>query len=277
MFIKRLLIITVVLSLYGCQSARTAMAIASTQTPFPTVSLSTPTEVKSSQEWILWSAGAHASPNELADGQQISCTVCHEPDGAGVSARPVWWNQESAQYETVANNTALCGQCHSETETSNHQNGVNNPIHSGLECTDCHNPHSTAASCSDSNCHQSIKQERAIPPSTPTGGQHPNSAAFCGGSGCHPSATQVALSSHSIHGSTHLMVSCAACHDASGLKFGPFGETGIWVTFRTREIDGIVTAIPFESHNLQISVKCTRCHFKGNPWGLPEVNGDEFK
>lgn len=269
-------IIILVLSLCSCQNINTEMAVTNTQTPFATTSFSPPAEVTPSEEWTLWSTSKHADTNETEDGQVINCKSCHEENGAEAWSKPVWLNQESGQYEAVENNSALCGQCHQEAESSNHQN--ENSIHIDFECTDCHNPHSTAASCSNTNCHQSIKQERVLPPSTPTGGQHPKSGtSFCGGASCHPAATQVASFNHSIHGSIHAAVSCAACHDASELQVAPSEQTGTWVTFKATEIDGVITSTPYESHNLQAEVSCIRCHFEGNSWGLSIVAGDEFK
>lgn len=62
------------------------------------------------------------------------------------------------------------------------------------------------------------------------------------------------------HDEEHDIVMCVACHDASGLDAGPVEGEDIWLTFRTDD--------PYISHNLQLDVDCTRCHFTGNPWDL---------
>jgi hypothetical protein len=149
--------------------------------------------------------------------------------------------------------------------------------HVNLECVACHEPHGVKASCSNSGCHAAIRPESSLPPATPTGGQHPNNTAFCGGANCHPAATQAAASDDSIHGAVHASVSCIACHDASGMPVGPSPELGAWVTFSAGEPDGIKEARPSMSHNVQAQVDCNRCHFDGNTWGLPRVTGNEFR
>lgn len=212
-----------------------------------------------------------------ADWQSITCDNCHESNGAGVSSSIAWWDQETGQYAQIENSSDLCNQCHRDTDVLNHQIDIKDSTHAGFGCVDCHDAHSTTASCSNTGCHENIRPDTVIPPSTPTGGQHPNTgAAFCGGPNCHPAATQAALSNPTIHGSIHAPVSCTACHDDSGMQVGPSEELGYWVTFRTMEIDGVVTTMPYVSHDIQVDVNCSRCHFEGNSWGLPLVTGDEF-
>jgi len=271
--IRKLLLIgffTVVIN--GCTGTgtKTLRPVYETLTPTPppiapTATLTSRLEMQQLDVREDWRNSAHARVENI-----VNCDACHQLQN-GIAAKDIsWWNQITSQYESVADSNDLCVKCHTDPETAEKP-------HAGQACTDCHNPHSTAASCSNSTCHESIKRERVHPPSTPTGGQHPNAAAFCGGSGCHPAATQAALSNHSIHGSTHVRVSCTACHDASGLKVGLSEETGMWVTFQIMTIAGAETTKPYESHNLQIEVNCARCHFEGNSWGLPLVTGEEFR
>ncbi|MCJ7434981.1 MAG: hypothetical protein MUO77_15980 [Anaerolineales bacterium] len=213
-----------------------------------------------------------------AEWQNITCDTCHETTGVDVSSSIAWWDQETGQYDQIANSTDLCNQCHRDTEVLRHQIDLKDSAHAGFECVDCHDAHSTAASCSNAGCHENIRPKSVLPPATPMGGQHPNTgSAFCGGPSCHPVATQAALSNHTIHGSVHGIVSCTACHDAGGMQVGPSEELGAWVTFRTMEIDGVINTTPYDSHHIQVEVDCTRCHFESSSWGLPMVTGNEFE
>jgi len=65
------------------------------------------------------------------------------------------------------------------------------------------------------------------------------------------------------HDEEHAIVECVACHDASGLDAGPIGGENTWLTFRTDD--------PYISHNLQLEVDCTRCHYAENSWGLSVI------
>jgi hypothetical protein len=210
------------------------------------------------------------------DWQNIGCAVCHVSDGGQTSAAIAWWDQASGRYMPVADSTDLCNQCHRDTQVLRHRFDPTGSAHAGFGCVDCHDPHSTAASCSDAGCHAGIWLAGDLLPATPPGGHPDMGSAFCGGPSCHAVATQVALSTSSIHGSLHAAVDCAACHDAGGLEVGPLDTDGRWVTFRTTEIDEVRLTLPYESHDLQVEVDCGRCHFKGNPWGLQMVSGREF-
>jgi hypothetical protein len=262
------------LSLSACQNADpprkvTATGTPSFQTATATLEISIPGTATPAMEWVLLNQSPHAG--------SFDCNVCHESSGTTISSPIAWWNQESGQYEPVADSNALCGQCHHDIETLRQRVGTKDAVHTGFECTSCHNPHSTVALCSQSGCHETVRPESVIPPATPSGGLHPNvGASFCGGPNCHPAATQAALSSNSIHGATHSSVSCSACHDASGMQVGPSKELGTWVPLRTTEVGGVAIARPYESHDIQTKVDCSRCHFEGNEWGLPSVTGNEF-
>ncbi len=306
MQIKRFLIIVVVGLLCGCQSQNFLTEVQIVETGTPTFLPATPTASKVPEEWMLWNTSAHshtynangssntycaechsplnwnpaiekntASTVSIATWQDIGCQVCHATKGEVVSSSIAWWDQSTSQYEPVSSSTELCEQCHRDTGEFHYQINLVS-VHSSFQCINCHDPHSTTASCSNSGCHQNIRPESSIPPATPSGGVHPNNAAFCGGANCHPAATQAALSNYSIHGATHASVSCVACHDASGMDVGPSKELGIWITFQTAEVDGVKTQTPYRSHDIQTKVDCNRCHFAGNPWNLSSVTGNEF-
>jgi hypothetical protein len=151
-------------------------------------------------------------------------------------------------------------------------------VHNNLNCVDCHDPHNTVASCTNSICHANILQNNPGPPSTPVGG-HPNvGSPFCGGpTSCHPAATAAASKPQSIHGWQHNTVTCAACHDADHLAVEPVAGGGPWVTWQKSILSGNSITKPYFSHSIQVNVDCFRCHFNNNPWNLPMVTGNEFK
>ncbi len=305
--IKQFLIIVIAVFLYGCQSQSLPTEIMSVETETPTPPLVVPTASQVPEEWVLWSKGPHANTYDggsssntycaqchsplnwnpdatsdtasvvsMGEWQNISCDICHASSGGQVSASIAWWDQVAVQNEPLASGAQLCEKCHQNPDEAHSQVKLGGSVHVGFTCVNCHDPHSTAASCSNSGCHAEIRPESSIPPGTPTGGQHPNNGSFCGGANCHPAATQAALSNSSIHGAVHASVSCIACHDSSGLEVTPSEDLGAWTTLHTVERDGVQTRIPYQSHEIQAGVDCTRCHFDGNQWGLPPVTGNEF-
>jgi hypothetical protein len=309
--IKRYLFIVLVTILYGCQNqnvtiAPTEVKQLATETPTPPYVVATSSKVP--EKWTLWSESAHASTGGTAsvantycaechsplnwnpqatrdtavpvlagEWMNIPCEVCHEASGTGsLLASISWWDPTTDQNQPVADSTELCEKCHRDTVDFHYKVNLDDSVHSGFGCMTCHEPHSTAASCTNSGCHDQIRPESSLPPGTPTGGVHPNNTAFCGGANCHPAATQAALSNTSIHSAMHASVSCIACHDSSGLDVAPFFDLGTWMPFQILEKDGVPTKVPVRSHAIHRTVDCTRCHFEGNGWGLPLVTGAEF-
>jgi hypothetical protein len=172
---------------------------------------------------------------------------------------------------------SACEDCHEDegsVAAADYHTGE--AVHQGFECVRCHDPASTAASCTNSACHTGILVSGEGPPATPSGGHTTASGPFCGGQGCHPQATAAAARPQSIHNSRHAQVSCAACHDAGSAQAGPGPDGGPWVSWRTIDQDGTAQSEPYFSHQIQAEVDCRRCHFNDNPWDLPQVNRDEF-
>ena len=227
----------------------------------PTMELSSQAEVQQSDARENWTNSDHAQA-----GNTVDCYVCHQIQNGLATKDIAWRNQETGQYESLADSNGLCTKCHPDADTAE-------KAHSDKACVDCHNPHSLTASCL--NCHKQIKQAAVIAPSTPTDG-HPNDTPFCEGSGCHSIATQAAQSPMSIHGSSHANVACEDCHDADGLQVGPTQDGSVWLLWREVEISGKKTLMPYQSHNLQFEVDCDRCHFEGNPWNLRAVSNNEL-
>lgn len=286
---KRWIISTFVIILCACQDNPLTVHITVT----PSVSLHppevTPTPVPDSDTGKqfrdvqnAWENSPHANnlqhnpllPQET--NEKIRCDQCHESKSGVISATIAWWNPETQAYESVPDSNTLCQKCHADISASTHQGDSNSLAHQGFECIDCHEPHSTAASCSNSTCHANILQIDDQPPATPIGGHPDEGNPFCGGPSCHPAATQAASKPHSIHGFAHAGVTCVACHDASGLQVGRHQIGGLWVTWRMISEGGSSLTEPYSSHSIQIKIDCKRCHYSNNPWNLPTITGNEF-
>jgi hypothetical protein len=168
----------------------------------------------------------------------IDCEICHQVSNGVADPEVTWLDTSTGTYEQVASNSTICEKCHTDTDTLRHHRTLGTSSHKDFGCSDCHDAHSTTASCSAANCHpDALTQENPIPG----------------------------------HDSNHLSVTCVACHDTSGLEVGP-QEDGIWVTWRTTELLGRENTEPYQSHDLVLAVACVRCHFAGNPWQLnPDV------
>jgi hypothetical protein len=210
----------------------------------------------------------------------VPCSACHKEDGGTVTGSKIaWWNATAQQYESVADVNTLCQKCHDQLRPSNGLSTPKSDIHGGFECTACHDPHTTAASCSNSTCHTNIRQTSDMPPSTPMGG-HPfigGGGPFCGGTSCHPAATAAASQPRSVHGAAHRNVTCEACHAAGDVTARPGKDGGPWIPLQTTPQPGKPTAVPYFSHAVKVEVDCQRCHLANNPWSLPAVTGNEFQ
>jgi hypothetical protein len=280
--------IIVFILLAACQPATVPVVPTSTFSgtlpPLYSPTISTDSEVKYQllNIQLAWEKSPHAvqSQNDplKTDGawQITRCDNCHESKGGIIGATIAWWDPETQAYESVPDSNTLCQKCHEDILAFSHQEASNSLVHQSFECFDCHEPHSTAASCSNSTCHANILQIDDQPPSTPVGGHPDVGNPFCGGPGCHPAATQAASKPHSGHSFTHAGVTCVACHDASELQVGPDQIRGLWVTWRIIVEEGSSLTEPFSSHSIQLIVDCKRCHFSDNPWNLPIAVGNEF-
>jgi len=180
-------------------------------------------------------------PVEKADWKNIGCEQCHRVEKETVTQAVAWRNPALANfdpssdpYETVKTNTELCEKCHRDT----YKIEMGKSAHANKTCTDCHDPHSTRASCTTAQCHPNV-----LKPTQPIVG----------------------------HDTAHANVHCVACHDAGGWKVQPTGDKKTWLTLRPTDLKGNPNPIPYTSHNLQKTVDCARCHFAGNPWNLKTI------
>ncbi len=175
------------------------------------------------------------------DWNSVTCDTCHRVENGTASAQIAFSNVVLQQYDTSAEDyvavkttTELCEKCHTDAKNMSAKVDLGKGAHSNMLCTNCHDAHSSQASCTAANCHANV-----VKPEKPIQG----------------------------HDTAHAKVSCGACHDASGLKVGP-ADDGQWVTLRTMQVGGKQSSVAYTSHNLQRQVDCARCHFEGNPWGL---------
>jgi predicted CXXCH cytochrome family protein len=231
-----------------------------------------------------------AAGNPLVPQEQwlsIDCQVCHRMEDGHADPDPAWQDPASGYYETVGSSSELCEKCHQDNPTLRHHRDLGDAAHNGYECTECHDAHSAKASCLSCHVARFTSRPRFIPEH-----QDVNSNDQC--RECHADAWSThdmelqqsgddnCLGCHERlmgletippimygHSEAHQAVNCVACHDASGLTVGPLEGMQLWMAFRTTELLGRETTTPYQSHNLQGSVDCSRCHFQGNSWGLP--------
>ena len=178
-------------------------------------------------------------PVEKADWKNIGCAQCHKTDDKGAVTKEIAWlnsaiavfDPSGNPYEAVKSNTELCARCHRDA----YKIDIGTASHKNLGCTDCHNAHSTQASCTDAKCHAS-----ALKPDKPIAG----------------------------HDAAHANVPCATCHDASAMKIAPTSDKKTWLTYKPQDPRGKPGDYAVISHNLQRKVECARCHAANNPWGL---------
>ena len=168
----------------------------------------------------------------------IPCFMCHQVDAKGNVAEGFIFLEFAVfdEYTEVETSTELCRKCHGQVGFRGHVGIQVEGAHADYTCTQCHNPHDTAASCGTAGCHEEV-------------------------------------ASNPGHDDDHQAVSCAACHDGSSLEVGYREEDGSFTTFITAQVEGVESFLPFESHHLVLESSCERCHYPANPWGLSENVG----
>jgi hypothetical protein len=167
------------------------------------------------------------------DWSHVACKVCHEVKKGVVNPEVAWLEIAAiGEYSQPASTTGLCLKCHTGSGRADHLDLSLAGTHTELVCTDCHDAHTTQASCFLAGCHAGL----------------------------------AAVDIHG-HDDNHAALSCAACHDASGLEV-QVNQDGAWSTYRAYDRDGQAGLRPFFSHNIVKVVDCQRCHFPDNPWNL---------
>ena len=164
-----------------------------------------------------------------ADWDNVPCNVCHRVKKGEVQPEYAWLAIPPIdEYEDLNSTTDLCLKCHGQSDIAGHEMPDLANAHAGYTCTQCHDAHSTIATCASEICHANAKT-----PTPPIPG----------------------------HDADHQAVTCWACHDAAGLAVGPDGQ-GNWTTLLP------ASSIPYASHNIVKQASCDRCHFVNNPWNL---------
>ena len=220
--------------------------------------------------------------------QDIGCEVCHRMEEGVADSEILWLNMRTNNYETVTSATVLCEKCHADSETWQHGRHISDSVHADFTCTDCHDAHTTAASCTSAGCHTDFttRYPELIP-------EHTDQVDDQECTECHSSVADIHMNKldetpvacldchefqmgeyaqvryQAAHSNIHTTVTCIACHDGSELEAGPMPDTEQWITFRTTSLLGQATTAPYQSHNVQNDVNCIRCHYLNNPWELP--------
>ncbi|MGB2957078.1 MAG: hypothetical protein WBB64_14060 [Anaerolineales bacterium] len=189
-------------------------------------------------------------PPHIAENEwlHVPCLVCHEENKKGVIQPEYTWLEIPAleEYASVETPSELCLKCHDTDNVAEHGLIIVGGDHADMQCTECHQPHSSTASCDSADCHPDVF-----------------------------SSTDSVIG----HDEEHQDVSCAACHDSAGWEVGPDEDLGYWTTYgpwsheiKIGEADTIVNTgiIPFTSHEIVLEALCERCHFSENPWDLED-------
>jgi len=219
--------------------------------------------------------------------QDIGCAVCHRMEDGIADPEVAWLDVRTNYYETVVSITALCEKCHADTETLRHGRDVSGGAHADFTCTDCHDAHTAAASCTTAGCHTDFTARYPV-----TITEHNDQVNNEACTDCHGGVADIhmnileetpvaCLDCHeylmgeyaqvryqTAHSIIHATVTCTACHDGSALEVGPLPNQDQWVTFRTTSLLGRETTAPYQSHNVQPTVDCTSCHYLDNSWEL---------
>jgi hypothetical protein len=183
---------------------------------------------------------------EQASGQSLSdkadesspepaCLLCH-PQTTGEHKQDVAWliDADSAKYEPVATIDESCRGCHVADGVDGHLFIQLEGVHADFLCTDCHDPHTAEAGCSDHGCHQPFRAE------------------------CEPIQT---------HDKPHAAASCSACHASGEVEIGWDEDRQVWESFYAVEAEGLIELESHTSHDLDLEVVCERCHTPGDlPW-----------
>lgn len=164
-------------------------------------------------------------PVEEESWRNIGCEICHEPAGETFMTSVAFWNNATKSYEVVESAQELCAHCHEGRhgfEVIEEQ--TESPVHNGWECTRCHGPHGSPATCEE----------------------------------CHDLAAGEAYQDHL----KHQQVNCTSCHDAGQLTISLDADpaSNFYQTFVPIRYAHTLTSWP--SHDLQREVNCTRCHHR---------------
>lgn len=266
--VKTFPMIVLLFSLSACSASSVETAV---PTSTPPILIETPglseQDLKLREIQDIFSANPHKS--------KFTCGKCHSiDDNEAISGNLTWTDEKTGQSEKINYPSQICTKCHKLHTPQEIQHDSIQLAHNIYECTDCHNPHSTQASCTESQCHSEIgKTINAmidVPPNH-VSMSDPN-AAMCGGSSCHELAKEVA-NTPIYHQPVHRDVPCYVCHDISGMQVSR-NEKSSWITIDQVDIETGENNDGFVSHTIGLNADCSRCHFEDNPWGLSAFEPD---
>jgi len=165
----------------------------------------------------------------------VDCKVCHNTEVDQITGDFVWLEIAPLEiYSEVETSTELCQKCHLTNKLEGHQSLMLEGNHRDFLCTDCHDAHTTTATCSSSGCHEPFANE------------------------CESIET---------HDKPHSEVTCSACHAGGDPRIDWNEDVGAWDTFVPVGDEMDDEFKPFTSHNILLEVDCDRCHEPGNhPW-----------
>ena len=204
------------------------------------------------------------------DKQGIQCRVCHNLHNdtySGNGTPPInvaFYNATlsssagSPVYNTVANSTELCEKCHAGGYHATSRDIYYNGSHKtslGFTCIDCH---------MNSTINNGSEHSFDVENST---------SGFTGCEACHVATSEHTTSNFREY-SSHLNVTCDACHDgtfvrnstdyvvnvSTGRVAGGIYKNTItnkWTTYRG---NGTPTATDWTFHNISKNISCDKCH-----------------
>lgn len=214
-----------------------------------------------------YSTGPHAV--------KFSCKQCHPTNDGVVTKELTWTDEKTGQAEAISKPFQLCIKCHTSQMAPSIAESPATLAHDNFDCTNCHDPHTGQASCTQSTCHFDIKTiidaQIDQPEFHPVSGD-PSSIYMCGGSTCHELASQVAASPV-YHQPIHNNVPCFVCHDVSGLLIVRVGNK-TWITVEESAQTTNYAGKAVVSHIIGSGAGCVRCHYYANPWGLIDILSD---
>jgi hypothetical protein len=93
---------------------------------------------------------AGLTPVSPADSSPIGCAICHQGQPEEIEGEIAWLEVPPALvYSPVQTSTELCEKCHQAGDVEGHLSIKVSGSHLEMTCTDCHDPHDTAANCTE--------------------------------------------------------------------------------------------------------------------------------
>jgi hypothetical protein len=191
----------------------------------------TPLAILDPEQLSKLSSSGGEAPAESTAG----CMLCHPQKSVEREPGVAWLVvDEEVHYEPIDTIDEPCKRCHVADEVDGHLFVRVEGVHEDFLCTDCHDPHTSAASCSDDGCHQPFQAE------------------------CDPILT---------HDKPHASVTCSGCHAAEDVVIKWDADLQAWHSFSPVQDEEQIVLEGQYAHDLTEEVICERCHTPGElPW-----------